>query len=133
MKIKLLQGIEFIIIANFLVSAMLLIIASFLSLYEQYSFFEFNQDLYGELINHVKIIMLYLAITEIIICAYCAWSKNTQGIALAGFFMILMVGSMSFYGKINDVVFDENLFLFFFYTGCSHILFSIFAELKKQQ
>ena len=132
MKIKLLQGVEIIIILNFLVSAMLMIIASVLSLSEHYSFFEFNQELYGELINHLKITILYLAITEIIICVYCALTKNTQGIALAGFFMILMVGSMNFYEKINDISLDENLYLFFLYTGCSHILFGVYSELKKQ-
>ncbi len=132
MKTKILQSIEFVIVFNFFISVMLLITSSFLSFFEQYSFFEFNQDLYGELINHVKMVLLYISITELIICAYYAFTHHIESIALAGFFMILLVGSMSFYEKINAIELDENLFLFFLYVGSSHILFAIFSDLKNK-
>lgn len=131
MASKIFQSIEFIVIANFIVSVMLLIIGSLLSLSDQYSFFDFNQELYGELVSHLKVTMLYLTITEIIICAYCFFSKQTQAIIVVGFFLILMVGSLYFYGKINDVEIDENLYSFFLYTGISHILFGAIQDLKK--
>lgn len=132
MASKTFQSIEFIVVANFIISVMLLIIGSFLSLSEQYSLFDFNQELYGELVSHLKVTMLYVAITEIIICAYCFFIKKTQAIILAGFFLILMVGSVHFYGQINDIEIDENLFLFFLYTGISHILFGVMQDFKKE-
>ena len=48
-----------------------------------------------------------------------------------GFFLILMIGSMEFYGEINSIEIDENFPLFFFYTGISHILFGVMAAMEK--
>jgi hypothetical protein len=102
-----------------------------LSLSDYYSLFEFNQELYGELDSNLKMTMAYIAITELVICAYCFFSKKTQAFVLVGFFLILMVGSVHFYGQINDVEIDENLSLFFLYTGASHLLFGVTSNLKK--
>ncbi|MDD1609026.1 MAG: hypothetical protein LUO95_00025 [Methylococcaceae bacterium] len=131
MTAKVFQSIKFILVANFMISVMLLIAGSLLSLSDRYSLFEFNQDLYGELINNVKITLIYIAITEMIICAYCFFSKNTQIFIFVGFFLTLMLGSVYFYGEINDVEMDENLYLFFLYTGLSHTLFGVIANFKK--
>ncbi len=131
MAAKILQGLEYLLIVNFMISVMLLISGCLLSLSDHYSLFDFNQELYGELVSHLKITMFYLTITEIIICAYCFFTKTTKAIALAGFFLVLMMGSVHFYGEINDVEMDPNLYLFFLYTGVSHILFGVTMDLKK--
>jgi hypothetical protein len=125
MASKILQGTKLILVTNFMVSVMLLTAGSLLSLSDHYSLFDFNQELYGELVSNLKITMIYVAITEIAICAYCVFSKKTQAFILVGFFLILMVGSVYFYGQINDVEMDEKLYLFFLYTGVSHILFGV--------
>jgi hypothetical protein len=131
MAAKVFQSIKFILVANFTMSVMLLIVGSLLSLSDRYSLFEFNQDLYGELISNVKITLIYVAITEIIICVYCFFSKNTRIFIFVGFFLTLMVGSVYFYGEINDVEMDENLYAFFLYTGLSHTLFGVISNFKK--
>lgn len=132
MSAKIFQTIEYILIFNFVFSVMLLISGSMLSLSDRYSLFEFNQELYGELANNLKVTMIYLTITEIFICAYCFFTKSTQGFVLAGYFFVLMVISVYFYGQLNDVEIDENLYLFFIYTGVSHILFGVRMNLKKK-
>ncbi len=48
-----------------------------------------------------------------------------------GFFLILMIGSMAFYGQINAIEIDENFPLFFLYTGLSHILFGVMAGIER--
>jgi hypothetical protein len=131
MTSKILQSTKFILVANFMVSVMFLTVGSLLSLSDHYSPFDFNQELYGELVSNLKITMVYMAIIEMVICAYCVFSKKTQAFVLVGFFLILMVGSVYFYGQINDVEMDENLYIFFLYTGVSHILFGIMSNLKK--
>jgi hypothetical protein len=131
MAAKIFQSIKFILVANFMISVMLLITGSLLSLSERYSLFELNQDLYGELISNVKITLIYVALTEMIICGYCFFSKNTQVFIIVGFFLILMLGAVYFYGEINDVEMDENLYLFFLYTGLSHTLFGVISNFKK--
>ncbi|MSP28614.1 MAG: hypothetical protein EXR80_09505 [Methylococcales bacterium] len=80
MTTKLFQTLEVILTINFFISVMLLIAGSMLSLSDRYSLFEFNQELYGELIGNLKITLVYIAITEIII------SKKTQVIIFIGFF-----------------------------------------------
>jgi hypothetical protein len=42
-----------------------------------------------------------------------------------------MIGSMQFYGEINTIEIDKNFPLFFLYTGISHILFGIMANIEK--
>jgi FtsH-binding integral membrane protein len=111
---------------------MLLVVGSLLSLSDQYSLFNFNQELYGELVGHLKVTLLYLAMSELAICSYCLFSKKTKVFIVVGFFLILMIGSLHFYSQINDVEIDENLSLFFLYTGISHICFGIVADLKKK-
>ncbi len=49
-----------------------------------------------------------------------------------GFFLILMIGSMEFYGEINTVAIDEHFPIFFMYTGMSHILFGVMADIEKR-
>jgi hypothetical protein len=131
MASKIFQGSKFILVANFMFSVMLLTVGSLLSLSDRYSLFDFNEELYGELINNIRITMVYLALTEIAVCMYSMARKKPQAFVLVGFFLILMMGSVYFYGEINDVEIDENLYLFFLYTGVSHILFGILSNLKR--
>jgi len=102
-----------------------------LSVSGSYSFFEFNEELYGALDNNLRLIMVYLAITETVILGYCFFRKNFQVMIPVGFFLILMIGSMEFYGQINAIEIDENFPLFFLYTGLSHILFGVMAGIER--
>ena len=92
------------------------------------SYFEFNEDLYGALDNNLRIIMVYLALTEVVVVTYCYVMKAFRYLILMGFFLLLMIGSMQFYGEINSVEVDVNFSVFLMYTGVSHI---IFALIKK--
>ncbi len=117
---------------NFYCAVTLLIGASFLSIYDEYSLFIFNEDLYGALDNNLRMIMVYLAITECVVLFYCFVTKNFRLMMPVGFFLILMIGSMEFYGEINTVAIDEHFPLFFLYTGISHIMFGVMADIEKR-
>lgn len=114
-----------------MLSVMLFTTGSLLSVSDQYSLFDFNEELYGELVNNIRMTLVYLSFTEIAVCVYCIVSKKTLAFVLVGFFFILMLGSVRFYGEINNVEIDDNLYLFFLYTGVSHILFGALSNLKK--
>ena len=131
MTVKGLQSIKFLLEVNFYISVIVLIAGGIMSLSESYSFFEFNEDLYGALDNNLRMIMVYLAITEGVILGYCYFMKNFQAMIPVGFFLILMIGSMEFYGEINSIEIDDNFPLFFLYTGLSHILFGVMAGIEK--
>ena len=81
--------------------------------------------------TNLRMIMVYLALTESVILVYALMRENFQVMILVGFFLIMMIGSMEFYGEINNVAIDENFPLFFLYTGLSHILFGVMADMDK--
>ena len=126
-----LQSIKFLLEANFYLSVIMLIAGGFLSVSESYSIFEFNEDLYGALDNNLRMVMVYLAFTESVILGYCFFRKNFRVMIPVGFFLILMIGSMAFYGEVNAVGIDKSFPLFFLYTGLSHILFGVIADTEK--
>ena len=111
---------------------MILITGCLLSVSDNYSLFEFNEDLYGALDNNLRIIMIYLAMTEIMILLYSYFRHNFQVMIPVGFFLIMMIASMRFYGEINTVAIDENFALFFLYTGLSHILYGVMVRLERR-
>ena len=127
------KSIKLLLEVNFYISVIVLIAGGMLSVSGSYSIFEFNEDLYGAVDNNLRMIMVYLAVTEIVILIYCFLRKNFQVMIPVGFFLILMIGSMEFYGEINTIEIDENFPLFFFYTGISHILFGIMAGIERNK
>jgi len=117
---------------NFYMSAILLIAGGTLSV-TSYSIFQFNVELYGALDNNLRMIMVYLALSECFIVGYCFFSKKFEILIFVGSFLILMIGSMAFYGEINALEIDPNFPAFFLYTGLSHILFGAMDNIEKTQ
>ena len=132
MEFKAFKSIKFVLEANFYLSVTVLLTGCFLSVSDNYSLFAFNEDLYGALDNNLRMIMVYLAVTEIVILLYCYFRKNFRVMIPVGFFLILMIGSMEFYGDINSIAIDESFPLFFLYTGISHILFGVVIDIEKK-
>lgn len=123
--------VRFLLEANFCIAVIVLIGGAVLSMTGAYEIFEFNEDLYGALANNLRVMMFYLALCETIICIYCYITQSFQFAVLVGFFLVLMIGSLEFYGKINNVEIDPNFTVYFLYTGISHILFGIAVSFDK--
>jgi hypothetical protein len=130
MSIKLFDGISVFFKINFYISAIVLVGGCLLSATENHSIFEFNEDLYGAIGNNIRVIMVYLAINELAILLYCFLTKNARIMFAVGLFLILLIGSLEFYAEINAIEFDQNLRLFFLYTGISHLVYG-FIEIEK--
>jgi hypothetical protein len=131
MNTILFKSIKLLLEANFYISVIVLIAGCLLSVSDSHSIFEFNEDLYGALDNNLRIIMIYLAMTESMILMYCFFKHNFQVMIPVGFFLVMMIGSMRFYGEINSISIDENFSLFFLYTGISHILYGVMVRIDK--
>jgi len=130
MSIKFFDSISVFFKINFYISAIVLVGGCLLSATENHSIFEFNEDLYGAIGNNIRVIMVYLAINELAILLYCFLTKNARLMLAVGFFLILLIGSLEFYAEINAIEFDQNLRLFFLYTGISHLVYG-FIEIEK--
>ena len=130
MSIKFFHSISVLFKINFYISAIVLVGGCLLSATENHSIFEFNEDLYGAIGNNIRVIMVYLAINELAILLYCFLTKNARIMFAVGLFLILLIGSLEFYAEINAIEFDQNLRLFFLYTGISHLVYG-FIEIEK--
>jgi hypothetical protein len=119
---------RYLIEANFYLSLTLMLIACALSVSDSYTLFEFNVDIYGELANHLRIVMANLGVTELLIFGCCWVTKQYQYYLIVGFFLILTIASLEVYGQFNDVEIDQDLDIFLFYVGMSH---GAFGALKN--
>jgi uncharacterized BrkB/YihY/UPF0761 family membrane protein len=122
---------KFIVDANFYISVMVLVYGGLSAITENYSIFEFNEELFGIMHNNLRMALLYLAMTEIVICIYCFMTNQPKMIGFVGYFLIMMLGSLAVYGKVNSVPIDENLTVFFLYTGISHIVYGLMSGVQK--
>lgn len=125
------KSIKLLLEVNFYISVLVLLAGCLLSVSDSYSLFEFNEDLYGALDNNLRMIMIYLAMTEAVILMYCYFRHNFQIMITVGFFLLMMIVSMRLYGEINDIAIDENFSLFFLYTGLSHSLYGVMVRIEK--
>lgn len=116
---------------NFYVSAIVLAAFSLLSFSDNFSVFSFNEDLYGALDNNLRMMIVYLGLIELVVFFYCWLIGKFQAMTLVGFFLILMIESIQFYGEVNSVEIDPNMPLFFLYTGLSHLAFGIMAIMEN--
>jgi hypothetical protein len=116
---------------NFYLSVVVLIAGCILSISENASIFEFNVDLYGPLANNLRMILVYLALTEVFLCIGCFLLNKPQFFILIGLSLVLMIGSLEIYGMVNDIEIDPNLSIFFAYIGLSHIAFGLLAYMLK--
>lgn len=85
-ELKSIQGIKYLLEVNFYISVTVLIAGGTLSASGSYSIFEFNEELYGALANNLRMIMVYLVMTESVILGYCFFTKNFRVMIQVGFF-----------------------------------------------
>jgi hypothetical protein len=87
MTSKVFQGFKFLLIANFYLSVIALMVG-ISSVSSSDAIFEFNREFYDPLLNNLRIMMIYLAISEIGVCIYCFLKDKFQAIILTGFFLV---------------------------------------------
>jgi hypothetical protein len=131
MTSKVFQTFKFLVTANFYLSVIVLMVGGISSVSGSDAIFEFKREFYDPLRNNLRIMMIYLAISEIGVCVYCFLKDKFQAIILTGFFLVLITGLLEFYGQINEIPIDPNYPPFFFYIGFSHILFGVLTNMEK--
>ena len=127
MNNKLGQIGKFCIDANFYLSVLILLYGCFTAISENHSVFEFNEELYGSLHGNLRMTLIYLAVTEIAVVLFSFFLRRPKFIFFAGGYLITMLVALPLYGMFNSVPVDNNLMLFFLYTGISHSLFGLLS------
>ncbi len=119
--------IKFFADANYYISVLVLVYGGVTAITENHSIFEFNEDLFGAIHNNLRIALLYMGMTEVVLCLFCLVTKQPKIMVFVGYFLLMMMGSVTFYGQVNSVSIDNNIVWFFLYTGVSHILFGLLS------
>ncbi|CAG7856569.1 hypothetical protein MCAMS1_01099 [biofilm metagenome] len=125
------QIAKFFVDANFYISVLVLVAGGITAITDNYTIFEFNEDLFGAMHNNLRMALLYLGMTEVVVCLFCYVTNQPRLMIFVGYFLLMMLGSLTFYGKINSVSIDNNILLFFLYTGLSHIAFGLMSVFGK--
>lgn len=127
-----LSSFKYALEANYYVSLVVSFSAVVLSFTDNQEFFELNSDLYGPLINNIKIMMLYIVLSEFALFIFCFLKQNYKELTAAGLFLILLIGALEFYGRVNQIPIDQTYHLFFLYTGLSHISYGLLSFLPQK-
>lgn len=128
---KFLNIIKFFADANFYISVLVLVYGCVTAITENYTIFSFNEELYGIMHNNLRMALVYMGMTEVVICLYCYATAQPRLMIFVGYFLLMMLGSLAFYGKINSVPIDAAIPLFFLYTGLSHIVFGMLSGIQN--
>lgn len=116
---------------NFNAAVIFLLIASILTALGSPMFFEDYGDLYGPMDNNLRLMLIYLCVTEITVYSFCRYSNSYRSMILMGLFLLLMSVGVEYYGVINEVMVDDNYIWFFAYLGLSHLSFGLMTHSLK--
>lgn len=128
-----LTSFKYALEANYYVSLAVSVAAATLSFTSDQTLFELNSDLYGPLINNIKIMMIYIVLAEFSMFAYCLMKQSYKELTAAGLFLVLLSGGLEFYGNVNQIPIDRTYHLFFLYAGLSHIAYGLLSFLPVKQ
>jgi len=117
---------------NFNAAVIFMLIVSALTAMGSSMFFEDYGDLYGPMDNNLRLMLIYLCVSEVTVYSFCRFSDNYRSMIVMGLFLLLMSLGVEYYGVINEVAVDENYAWFFAYLGLSHLSYGILQPSGKR-
>lgn len=126
------QFLQLLLAVNFIASLIFLLLISAFTLLGSHLIFEDQTELYGPMASNLRLMLVYLCLTELSVFSFCRFSHAYQGLLLLGIFLVLLAVSIEFYGDINEVPVDEYYRWFFLYLGISHVAYAMVAPAKPK-
>lgn len=127
-----LNVLQTVLQVNFNASVIFVLLVSFLSLTGSEFFFEDTSDLYGPLANNLRFVLLYLCFVQLAVYGFYQMSSNYAAVFALGAFLLVLMVSLEFYGRVNQIDIDENYQRVFLYAGLSHLLYGGLCVLRKK-
>ena len=124
--------LRLLLAVNFNAAVIFLLIVSVLSAMGSHMFFEDYGDLYGPMDNNLRLMLIYLSVSELAVYSFCRYSENFSVMVVMGLFLLLCSFGIEVYSEINEVVVDENYFWFFVYLGLSHLCYGLIPNSNKR-
>lgn len=115
--------------ANYYVSLIVALVCAVTSFIGTDSLFDINSEMYGPLANNLRFVLVYVVLSELGLFFYCFIKNSFKELTILGFFLILLIGAMEFYGRVNQIPIDDKFYSFLLYVGLSNIFYGILAPL----
>jgi hypothetical protein len=77
--------------------------------------------------------LIYLTLSQFAAYCFCSYTQNYRPLMPVGVFWLLLMGSIKFYGVINQIPIDEDYGWLFLYLGLSNLVYGGFMVLKTYQ
>jgi membrane-associated HD superfamily phosphohydrolase len=128
---KILPVLKLMPAINFNAAVIFLLIVSLISASGSTLFFDNNSDLYGPLASNLQLMLIYLTLSQFTVYCFCSYSQNYRLLLPVALFWFLLMGSIEFYGKINQILIDEAYRWFFLYMGISNLAYGVYYDFNK--
>jgi len=103
--------------------AVFLLVVSLFSAAGSSLFFDNNSELYGPLAGNLRLMLIYLTLSQFAGYCFCSYSQNYRPLLPIGLFWLLLMGSIEFYGMVNQIPIDEDYGRLFLYLGLSNLFY----------
>jgi len=108
---------------NFNGAVIFLLVVSLFSAAGSSLFFDNNSELYGPLAGNLRLMLIYLTLSQFAGYCFCSYSQNYRPLLPIGLFWLLLMGSIEFYGMVNQIPIDEDYGRLFLYLGLSNLFY----------
>ncbi|MDI1291522.1 MAG: hypothetical protein PSV18_02110 [Methylobacter sp.] len=128
---KILSSLTMLSAINFNAAVIFLLVISVISATGSTLIFDNNSDLYGPLASNLRLMLIYLTLSEFAVYCFCSYRENYRLLILVGLFWLMLMGSIEYYGMINQISIDENYRWFFLYMGISNLAYGYLYGFNK--
>jgi len=77
--------------------------------------------------------LIYLTLSQFAAYCFCSYMQNYRLLLPVGLFWLMLMGSLEFYGMINQIPIDEDYNWLFLYLGLSNLLYGGIMVINKYQ
>ncbi|MDO9269809.1 MAG: hypothetical protein Q7T96_11960 [Methylobacter sp.] len=130
---KTLQLLSMLSAVNFNASIIFLLIISLISAAGSAVIFDNNSELYGPLAGNLRLMLIYLTLSQFAAYCFCSYTQNYRPLVPVGLFWLLLMGSIEFYGMVNQIPIDEDYGRVFLYLGLSNLVYGGLMVLNGYQ
>ncbi len=130
---KNIHSLSVLLSVNFNIAVIFLLVAAFVSAAGSSLIFENNSQLYGPLAGNLRLMMVYLTLSQFAAYCFCSYSENYRPLLPVGLFWLLLMASIEFYGMINQIPIDEAYGWLFLYLGVSNLAYGGIMVMNKYQ
>ncbi|MGZ5601896.1 MAG: hypothetical protein ACXWFX_15005, partial [Methylobacter sp.] len=128
---KVLQLLSLLPAINFNIAVIFLLAVSLVSVGGSSLFFDNSSDLYGPLASNLRLMLIYLTLSQFSAYCFCSYIENYRLLMAVGLFWLMLMASIKFYGMVNQIPIDEGYGWLFLYLGLSNLVYGGFMVLKK--